>query len=405
MLKKKWLTLVPIAILPVAAISCGKDINTTGKIIQLEQFSKHAQEISNELLLDKTLAKLYGVDNLGAEFDKTTSDSEYYKNAYDAFKIYAALKLQDDSFYFRTKEQEWKIYDNPSLLINEVPSEASFQKYYKNKDTKIASEINKLLLSFKYLSDQNVENLKKGNAIVMLDNLIDEKQYNLINYVLKAKPAFKWHIESQENIDFFSQGSSTLTSWQDYLQISVDQKYYSKKQSKELAFGIVSDEKDKFSETKLYGYDGLVKGALDSYGGLSGIFDRRSFYKDRIVKEYGFYKPDSETLINAEELKTHPILAWKEDGSKMSVTYFHIVIPSFVEEEKRENDVKGYISFLEPKYTQEKLRKLTFLFAASDFTIYGDAQKYFEKLGFKLEATHNDMIEALKNKQNEQPGQ
>ncbi|WP_027333987.1 HinT-interacting membrane complex lipoprotein P60 [Mycoplasma elephantis] len=411
MLKKKILSFVSLFALPFIAISCGKNVNTSERNEQIEQFTKHAASIKEELENDKLLESLYNCENLDGEFDKP--DSDFYKNSYDVFKIYAALKLQENELYFKTKDHEWKIYSGSSLLINEVPNENIFKKYFKQKETKLAYEIKKMLIVFKYLTDQNEDNLKKGNNIAVLDNMIDKTQYNLINYVLQSKPAYKWHIESNQNSNFFSQGSMVLSSWQDYLNIAMDEKYYSKKQRKEIALGIVSDKPNEFSETKLNGYDGLIKNAADGYGDLSSLFVKENFNEGRIVKNYGFFDTKTKTLITPDELKKQPILSWKEDGTNMSITYLHVVVPNFIFDSKLDNKIKGYISFSKNKgpsrtseknYFTGKTNELILSFAATDSTLFATAQKYYENLGYKLTPVQTDIQDALKNTKEKQNG-
>lgn len=407
MFKKKMLALTPFLALPMIVVSCGKTVDSPEKVAQDPILKKEAKTMKEQLNVRLILQDLYKVGNLQSELEK--KDSEYYKDAYSAFNVYSKTQIAKDPLYFYTKEQEWKnkfkynAYGTADLTFNQTPDENKFVAYIKNIHTGIEFEINKMLLVKKYFLTDKKGSLTKGNGVVKLDIKYDQNQYNLIDYVLKNKPSQQWQIVSKNASDIFTGTTETISNWKQFNEIATDQKYYSQKVSQDLSLGIVNGTQD-FGDYKLYGYVGLVKNGLSSFGDLNKLYDRNNFKVDRVVVKHGFYDTQNKVLRGYNELDKHPIAPWLEASKELKATYMNLIIPDYVKakitdsdyEEKRKEDKKydGYISFSSKSYSPEKLNVLIYLLSVMDPKIYTDlAIKFYEKLGYKIESD----VQAIKD--------
>lgn len=418
MFKKKLLFATPLVVaLPAVAISCGTTINSQARNEQEELFKKNAKTVVEQLKVNLLLNQVYSAKDATEKFDYkkefNNQTSAFFNDAYTAFKVYAELNILKDSNFFIAKEAEWAkanaIEKPEQLLISDrgIPSKDRFVQYYNSSKTGIQSIINKMLITRKYFFENDKNKLIKGNEIKKIDFAFDINQYNLINYVLTNKTVQKWEVIGSNN-DFLAYGSSTINNWKTYNRIVKETNYFSKTISEKLSLGITNGS-DGFSDSLLHGYAGVVNGQFNGFGTLSDEYKVENIKKHTELVKRGFYDDNTKQLVAYDKLNEKPIQPWKTGKDKMSMSYFNLVLPTFVEAKttdkgydeiiKSDPNYKGYVSFISSEYQPEKLDSLIYQIAATDANIYPEkVDKYYSLNGFNLVISNELIKDALNAK-------
>ncbi|WP_027120856.1 HinT-interacting membrane complex lipoprotein P60 [Mycoplasmopsis lipofaciens] len=412
-------SLLSISSLPLVAISCGKEIKTVEKIEQENKLAQLPTELDKRWKT-MTLAALYGVsssnvldldDALIKKFDDQTS--EFRKDNNLAFEIYAREKLSKDSKYFASKQIEWKKngYFSPEdeiklkfLGLNEIPTNEMFAIYWKNQETGIRDEIEKLLFVKKYFSISTKEEIEKVESDFQYTSSYlkyELKNYFLTKYAMSKKMVQIWKRSTKEaanSDDFFIKGYQKIDGVDSFNQFLESTPEYNKMVNSFET--ITSNSFDK----QLRGYAGFE---------LNPSYTLEWSYENLIHKNAnefsGFYEPNGGTLVNESNLNSgyNPYKNNSSISNEAVVVYLNQIAPILDKEielpENVENKNKKKITKLlsfEKTIYKDKLDVLSYVFYLKDSdSLIKTAKSAFAKLGYKIKLSKIDktLTDAVKN--------
>lgn len=412
-----------LAAFPVAAVSCGRVIETPSKKIQ-DDFLKagdRKEEIKN-IWRQITIASLYNINVTASyntdnsEYIKTFNDtnSQLYKDSLEVFKVYAedkVFKNGADGFYFYEKSLQWKeknyFTKDQELKISvlkagEIPNEEIFRIFWNAEKTGIRAEIQKILFVQKYFEISDKEKLAKLDDKFKYNSSFlkyELENYNLTRYAVEKKPVQLWKktaetkITSEEN--FFVTQLKTIKSIDTFNAFMKDSEDENKKISD------IEKITDNAYENQLLGYQGINLNFSD----YSLKWDEKNLQNAEANKLYGFYTPIEDRLIlQDDELFKKGYSPYKGSNSNKEIVavYLNQIAPigqAEVELPKESNEKETEkVKLLSFKGTifQNHLKKLAILFALKDSSLVDTAETAFTKLGYKLNVENDALKEVLK---------
>lgn len=405
---RKILMLTPLVFFPVIAISCGKDVKSVQRLEQEKKIEEDKALINSAILAKSIVANLYKKDISNLKYEFKNQESEYFKKAYELFKIYAAYNLSSNNNFFAEKEEkEWSTFLNFDNISTPgvIPSIDRFIKYFNNPRTKIEFTINKMLLAQKYFMEQDEDVLKKGSSS-LLDYEIDLKNYKLINYLLKNKVSQQWSFTSENNSDIFSKISEQISSLDDYNNFLIKESVMLKKASSELIIKN-SYNNSELDESKLLGYQGFKNNGLSNFEKLNNIFSKDYLLKEDVEHRSGFYDFNKEMIISSNQISETPIKIYNSKSKKFELAYINLFLPKskkaskeYIEKIKK-IDSKKYEKFtnyltLESIYSNEQVAKLSAILSLVDPELDKVVIDFFKTQGYKLEAIEEIFNESEK---------
>lgn len=408
---------------PIAAVSCGRVVETPSKKIQ-DDFLKagaRKEEIKN-IWRQITIASLYKIsasnsyntDN--SEYIKTFNDtnSQLYKDSLEIFKVYAedkVFKNGTDGYYFYenllkwkeknyfTKDQELKL---SALKAREIPNEEIFRIFWNAEKTGIRAEIEKILLVQKYFEISKKEQLAKLDDKFKYNSSFlkyELENYNLTKYAVQKKPVQLWKKTAKTKItseeDFFVAQLKTIKSIDTFNAFMKDSEDEDKKISD------IEKITDNAYENQLLGYQGINLNFSD----YNLKWDEKNLQNAKANKLYGFYTPIEDRLIlQDDELFKKGYSPYKGSNSNKEIVaaYINQIAPigqAEVELPKESNEKETEkVKLLSFKGTifQNHLKKLATLFALKDSSLIDTAETAFTKLGYKLKVENDALKELLK---------
>lgn len=412
-----------LAAFPVAAVSCGRVIETPSKKIQ-DDFLKagdRKEEIKN-IWRQITIASLYNINVTASyntdnsEYIKTFNDtnSQLYKDSLEVFKVYAedkVFKNGADGFYFYEKSLQWKeknyFTKDQELKISvlkagEIPNEEIFRIFWNAEKTGIRAEIQKILFVQKYFEISDKEKLAKLDDKFKYNSSFlkyELENYNLTRYAVEKKPVQLWKktaetkITSEEN--FFVTQLKTIKSIDTFNAFMKDSEDENKKISD------IEKITNNAYENQLLGYQGINLNFSD----YSLKWDEKNLQNAEANKLYGFYTPIEDRLIlQDDELFKKGYSPYKGSNSNKEIVavYLNQIAPigqAEVELPKESNEKETEkVKLLSFKGTifQNHLKKLAILFALKDSSLVDTAETAFTKLGYKLNVENDALKEVLK---------
>ncbi|ADE19367.1 HinT-interacting membrane complex lipoprotein P60 [Mycoplasma crocodyli] len=409
-MKRKLLilsTLSTSVIAPIAfTISCGKNQDSSDLIKQDELFKgANVKVVAEKIWTEKTLASLYNIKAPTLNDEFLNKESQYYKDAYQAFKTFSEFSVGLDELFYMKQLSTWSSQgiftaDEANKLASITkgqPTEEQFNIIYKNKATGFSIDLNKLLLVNKYFDIKDDKSLLKIHPDYAKNKPnYDTNQYNLIAYAMSKNFVQKWEYVSKEVTDLFSEKTKTINKISDFTKLL----------SKTYEQSVVANEQllfteNKETELKLGGYVGLVADGINAYG-LDVDMDKLKNATKGFL--YGFYSNnDDKSLVhlktNSEDFeKSIPLYNVK--NKDLSVTYLNLILPigKEVEEKDKDGKVTGkskVLSFDNTIY-KDHLTKLSFSFVLADKNVFDVAKSAFIKLGYKLQVDDPILKETLK---------
>lgn len=412
-----------LAAFPVAAVSCGRVIETPSKKIQ-DDFLKagdRKEEIKN-IWRQITIASLYNINVTASyntdnsEYIKTFNDtnSQLYKDSLEVFKVYAedkVFKNGADGFYFYEKSLQWKeknyFTKDQELKISvlkagEIPNEEIFRIFWNAEKTGIRAEIQKILFVQKYFEISDKEKLAKLDDKFKYNSSFlkyELENYNLTRYAVEKKPVQLWKKTAETKItseeDFFVTQLKTIKSIDTFNAFMKDSEDENKKISD------IEKITDNAYENQLLGYQGINLNFSD----YSLKWDEKNLQNAEANKLYGFYTPIEDRLIlQDDELFKKGYSPYKGSNSNKEIVavYLNQIAPigqAEVELPKESNEKETEkVKLLSFKGTifQNHLKKLAILFALKDSSLVDTAETAFTKLGYKLNVENDALKEVLK---------
>ncbi|WP_029608651.1 HinT-interacting membrane complex lipoprotein P60 [Mycoplasma simbae] len=414
---KLLLSTTPAFALPLVAVSCGQNIDSTEKIKQDEEIKKTAVNKLKAQFTNATILSLYNIDFQNSEsLDSTyittfkNEESQLFKDTYKAFQLYAQNKISSDAYYFAQKVVDWtsdrtlNAADIQALGViepNTTLTKEQFKVLWLNEKTELRAELEKMLFVNKYFQISDKDNLKKidKNFKYTKDLKYELKNYLLAKYAVDKKYAQIWSKDAENASDdaFFTQGYNNLkdvTTFNDFWKFSNQVKT---KLTAEIEF-ISGHDTDK----QLLGYKGF-KSSTSSYA-LKWDYDSLK-NKTHNKELYGYYDVNNERLVNSEIEHGFVINPYKIASSQSNtptIVYVNQIAPiaatSQTELPNVENDDKQktsvtLLSFDNTMY-KDKLDVLSFLFYLNDSSLYESAIKSFAEIGYKIKI--NNVSPALR---------
>ncbi|ADV34875.1 Uncharacterised protein (plasmid) [Mesomycoplasma conjunctivae] len=413
-----------LAAFPIAAVSCGRVVETPAKKIQ-DDFLKaggRKEEIKN-IWRQITIASLYKINVTNSyntdnsEYIKTFNDtnSQLYKDSLEIFKVYAedkVFKNGADGYYFYEKSLDWKkknyfTKDQESkisnlLKVGEIPNEEIFRIFWNAEKTGIRAEIQKILLVLKYFEISNKEQLAKLDDKFKYNSSFlkyELENYNLTRYAVQKKPVQLWKKTAKTKItseeDFFVTQLKTIKSIDTFNTFMKGSEDESKKISD------IEKITDNAYESQLLGYQGINL----NFSNYNLKWDEKNLQNAEANKLYGFYTPIEDRLIlQDDELFKKGYSPYKGSKSDKEIVaaYLNQIAPigqPEVELPKESNEKETEkVKLLSFKGTifQNHLKKLAILFALKDSSLVDTAETAFTKLGYKLKVENDALKEVLK---------
>ncbi|WP_029512922.1 HinT-interacting membrane complex lipoprotein P60 [Mycoplasmopsis iners] len=413
---KKILTLGAIssvASLPLMIASCGSNtVDSSSKIKQDKMLSSETTTSTIEQnWLELTLTSLYNIEvaenqSLLDQYQNNLENvsAQSFKDAYLAFSLYAQEKMKTDAFFFNklnitltknadiSSEEATKL--NNETIQNEIPSQELFKIYWKTDKSGVRQDIDKMLLVYKYLTINDVEQLKK-----VVDNFKEDttmkfaiKHYLLSKYALDKKMVQIWQKTTTVNEDsFWLQGYGFISSVNDFNAFFADDAAGANKI-------LLATSKEKLTnneyDTQLKGYSGFET-SVTKYG-LYWDYDTLSKFSSAVSNDYsltGFYSPAQNKLISnlTSETAYSPYNKDSDTTDKAVVVYVNQIAPIGqsemtnlpISEGSTTKEDKRLLSFENTPYA-DKLDVLSFLFHLKDANLYSLAKTAFSKLGHKI---------------------
>lgn len=409
---KKWfkkslvLSAVSIAV-PIAAVSCGVIQNSPELERQNTTFSsENAAERIENLWVEKVLERLFSVNNSSLDSEIDNSESQFFKNAYQAFMSYSQFQLAKDELFFLKQISEWStagIFNadqttsiNQLKAINTAPTLEQFKILYKVKASKVAEEVNKLLLIEKYFKIDNESDLQKifTDFTVNKPNY-DSKHYPLITYVLTKQPIQTWNYNSSNPVDLFSSRNKTVASVNDFQNLFIGTFEQAQAANSNLLFSA-----NEVLESKLSGFKGLEIEKAQNFNLSFSVADLKQAKSNSL---YGFFpnsttrklitvSSDNNTLQSAFPL-------YNTTSKQLSAVYVNQIAPigKTVDTKDDNGNVTGQnvvLSFDGTVY-ESNINKLIYILSLTDSTIYTTAKTAFTNLGYKLTTTDEVLKKTL----------
>lgn len=408
--KIKYLLSSSLLVLPaLSVVSCGRVENSTEKTKQDDDFkSDEIKSIAESIWTEKVLLDLYSEGN--NEIKKLSDyldnkESKFYKEALLAFDIYASNNLSKDANFFVKMYSEWnkkgwltaeeqKVLA-PFNIPTVKPGAEVFELIYKNGKTEINKTINNSLLTLKYFSINNEEELKKLDSNFETNKAkYDLNYYNLISYIIDSKPYQVWEYEETNTSNIFVTRNKILNTTNDFKELLAD-KY-------DLNYRVSENEMllpNRKYLTEFGGYKGIVVNNASKYN-LDYTFSKLiAKNKDAVVD--GFYSNNADKKIisvNNEGKLNTSISLYDEESKKLKAAYVVQIIPTVKEIEKVEDDktkVEKILSF-DGSIFKDKLTELMIMLSFSDTSITTKAISSFKKIGYRLEPIYEILKETLK---------
>ncbi|TNK83524.1 hypothetical protein C4M96_02125 [Mycoplasmopsis pullorum] len=407
--KRFWFT-TPLAVAaPMSVVACGRDVETEAKIQQDKMLSNDkVKTVAEYLWVENVLLNSYKSQN--ADNSKLVdlfndSNSQFYKDAYAAFKIYANSNLENNAIFFLDKYSTWNnegIFTSEETeliqsesVIKKVPSEELFKVLYKNYSTGISTEINKFLLVLKYFEISDSESLKVLDSNYSTNsNNYTEKYYNLIAYVLNKKPIQYWEYSNSNADALFAWTQKTLNGIDQY-QKMISTTYDSIKKAYTENLIKANSEID----SQLGGYKGIAINKASTYNLDYSLSTLKSLKASALS---GFYSNDKNNnnliLVNSEGKLEKSLSLYDNSNKKINATYINMIAPIGVEVTtgEGENQTKTTKLTFDGTGYENSLNLLVFNLLSVDSTLFSSAVSAFKKLGYKLEATNTIVADKLK---------
>lgn len=409
MSKIKYLSSSLLILPALSVVSCGRVENSIEKTKQDDDFkSDEIKSIAESIWTEKVLLDLYSEEN--SEVKKLSDylenkESKFYKEALLTFDIYASNNLSKDPNFFVKMYAEWNkkgwlTSEEQKILVpfnipTVKPGTEVFELIYKNGKTEINKTINNSLLTLKYFSINNEEQLKKLDSNFETNkSKYDLNYYNLISYIIDSKPYQVWEYEETNTSNIFVTRNKIISTTSDFKELLAD-KY-------DLNYRVSENElllPNRGYLTEFGGYKGIVVNNASKYN-LDYTFSKLiAKNKDSVVN--GFYSNNADKKIvsvNNEGKLTTSISLYDEESKKLKAAYVVQIIPTVKEIEKVENDktkVEKILSFDESIF-KNKLTELMIMLSFSDSSITTKAISSFKKIGYKLEPIYEILKETLK---------
>ncbi|MGP1451456.1 MAG: HinT-interacting membrane complex lipoprotein P60 [Metamycoplasmataceae bacterium] len=413
-----------LALIPTVAISCGIEKDSSTLSAQKNFLNEKARKAEMESLWTKnTISSLYGLDFTKdpLAYEKAMNDKNHklFKDAYKIFKLYWRSKIASDSQFFLKKEVDWKVegiqfykwnngkFEKTNFSIKEVkedqvPTEEQFLTLWNTGQTKIRDEVEKFILVDKYLTLENVDQLKKIDKDYEKNSKeYVNKNYNLLKYVINKKPSQLWlgSTTSENGVAGKIQYNPSIKGYEDFNKYVKDAQK-AKKMNLEQVADLSSKELEKEKETleKLEGYQGIIYDDAKKYG-LN--WDKKDLLANTNRKnKYGFYQPVLGSLITAEELSKNPNGYLVKSGNTTLIAYLMQIAPlskTFTEKDKDGKDQKVNKFTFEGSLFEKHLDDLSYLLYLKDNSLYETAKSAFYTLGYLLEINDPVLKELYKN--------